>query len=222
MIKPGTIEFENFTADTYFCDYRAKGVQKLLRELDIQKQEPQQKAMSLFLQVRDRILFGFDPWQIKASETLAKGYGMCSNKALLFVALLRGVNIPARLAWVPLKRAFLKPAWGPVWPLTLTKILKHVIAQVNLAGKWISVDLTLDPQSYERLYLPENPGWNIDWNGSDDCLVFKDNVTGGVEAFDDIDGALSINAGNFAPPNFISVPFMKLMNHIMWRKAGIR
>ena len=40
--------------------------------------------------------YGLDDWDVAASETLAKGWGMCSGKANLLVALLRSLAIPAR------------------------------------------------------------------------------------------------------------------------------
>ena len=40
--------------------------------------------------------YGLEDWDVEASRTLAKGWGMCSGKTNLLVALLRSVGIPAR------------------------------------------------------------------------------------------------------------------------------
>ena len=40
--------------------------------------------------------YGLEDWDIKASETLAKGWGMCCGKTNLLVAMLRALSIPAR------------------------------------------------------------------------------------------------------------------------------
>ena len=40
--------------------------------------------------------YGLENWDVEASRTLAKGWGMCSGKTNLLVALLRSVGIPAR------------------------------------------------------------------------------------------------------------------------------
>ena len=40
--------------------------------------------------------YGLDDWDVSASEVLAKGWGMCSGKTNLLVAMLRSVDIPAR------------------------------------------------------------------------------------------------------------------------------
>jgi hypothetical protein len=40
--------------------------------------------------------YGFEDWDLKASDVLKKGWGMCSGKTNLLVAMLRSVGIPAR------------------------------------------------------------------------------------------------------------------------------
>jgi transglutaminase-like putative cysteine protease len=40
--------------------------------------------------------YGLDDWDVAASDTFEKGWGMCSGKTNLLVALLRSVFIPAR------------------------------------------------------------------------------------------------------------------------------
>ncbi|MGA2369004.1 MAG: transglutaminase domain-containing protein [Dehalococcoidia bacterium] len=40
--------------------------------------------------------YGLDDWDLKASETLRKGWGMCSGKTNLLIAMLRSIGIPAR------------------------------------------------------------------------------------------------------------------------------
>lgn len=45
--------------------------------------------------VRDEILFGYNADDtILASRVLAEGYGQCNTKGTLFMALLRGADIP--------------------------------------------------------------------------------------------------------------------------------
>jgi transglutaminase-like putative cysteine protease len=40
--------------------------------------------------------YGLEDWDLRASDTLRKGWGMCSGKTNLLVALLRSIDIPAR------------------------------------------------------------------------------------------------------------------------------
>lgn len=220
MIELNDKQRESFLDSTRFCDCQEPVIQNLAEEIAGASEDPREKAINCFLYVRDKIAFGFDPWQINASETLQKGYGMCSNKALLLVALLRSLGIPSRLAWIRLNRHFLKPAWGFPWTYMIPPTAKHVIAQVLLDQKWIALDLTLDKTTYEKLYKPAGAQWGIDWDGKEDCLVFQDHLIGPVEPISDIDSALLKDAGNWTPPAFISQPFFKMMNRITWKKAG--
>jgi transglutaminase-like putative cysteine protease len=220
MANSNSTGLEDMVKETYFCDFGHKEIRRVAEELRKSRDDHTELAKSIFGFVRDQIVFGFDPWQVRASDTLQKGYGMCSNKALLMVALLRYHRIPARLASLAIKREFLRPAWGP-WCLLMPRTLNHVIAQVCLEGQWNSVDLTLDKATYERLYLPSGISWGIDWNKGTDCLVFEDKIAGPVEPYYDIDEALRANAGNPLPPEFMVRPFFTFINKRMWKEAGI-
>jgi len=207
--------------ETFFCDFGHKEIQSRAEELRKGKNGQTELAKAVFDYVRDEILFGFDQYQVKASDTLQKGYGMCSNKALVMVAFLRYLRIPSRLSHIPIRRDFLKLLWGS-WYLTMAKKLNHVVAEVYLNEKWIAVDPTLDQKSYENLYLPLGIHWGIDWNGIDDSLLFKEHIAGSVEPYSDIDKALRSNADNTLPPKFILIPFLKFINRKMWKKSGIK
>jgi len=80
----------------------------------------------------------------------------------------------------------------------------------------------LDENSYQKFYLPLGVKWGIDWNGIDDCLVFKDSIAGSVEPYSDLDKAIRSNADNTLPPKFILIPFLKFINKKMWRKSSNR
>lgn len=63
---------------------------------------PRERAVKLYYAVRDRIRY--DPYRIdlseqglKASRTLADGFGWCVPKAALLAAACRAVGIPARV-----------------------------------------------------------------------------------------------------------------------------
>lgn len=46
--------------------------------------------------VRDEIAYALDEWDVKPSEVLRKGRGMCAGKALLAADMHRAVGIPVR------------------------------------------------------------------------------------------------------------------------------
>jgi transglutaminase-like putative cysteine protease len=55
----------------------------------------QQKFERIYEFVRE-LPYGLEDWDVRASETLKKGWGMCSGKTNLLVAMSRALSIPAR------------------------------------------------------------------------------------------------------------------------------
>ena len=53
------------------------------------------KFSSIFAFVKE-MPYGLEDWDLKASDVLRKGWGMCSGKTNLLVAMLRSAGIPAR------------------------------------------------------------------------------------------------------------------------------
>ena len=63
--------------ETYFCDYNHKAIRSTADDFVQLTKDPIDLTKSVFMYVRDRIIFGGDHWQMKASETFRKGYGTC-------------------------------------------------------------------------------------------------------------------------------------------------
>lgn len=202
--------------ETTFCDFNHPTVTSLAKKLANGETDARKITEAVFKHVRDNIRFGFDLVQVKASETLAKGYGVCWNKALLMVALLRSNKIPARLAFNPVKREFMKPAMGDAYQ-TLPETINHCFAQVQLDGEWIAVDATLDAPTYQKLFVPHNVAWGIDWNGKEDLRLYTENIAGQVDIFEDIDAAIQQDVGNLLPPPSEAEAFFGPANQQMWQ-----
>ncbi len=71
----------------------------------------------------------------KASDVLRLGYGDCHTKGLLFVALLRAANVPARLRFVTLPKRFLSGLID-----TGNATMTHAVAEVYLDSRWHQTD----------------------------------------------------------------------------------
>jgi transglutaminase-like putative cysteine protease len=158
-----------------YCDFDHPAVLSLAKDLANNEPDPVKTTRLIFEHIRDNIRFGFDLVQVKASETLAKGYGVCWNKSLLLVALLHSNKIPARMAYNPVKQEFMRPAMGEACQ-TLTETINHCFSQVQLNGKWISVDATLDTATFQKLFKPHQVCWGIDWDGEKDMQLYTEAV----------------------------------------------
>src|SRR5690606_1718385 len=70
--------------------------------------DARETAVNIYYAVRDRL--PYNPYDVelteehmRASSTLARGYGFCISKAVLYAACLRRRGIPARLGFADVK-----------------------------------------------------------------------------------------------------------------------
>jgi len=91
-----TSNWTEYLQSSELCDFdRSPEISAKAKELTIGCNTKRQKFPRLFGFVKE-LPYGLEDWDVTASETLAKGWGMCSGKSNLLVALLRSVGIPAR------------------------------------------------------------------------------------------------------------------------------
>jgi transglutaminase-like putative cysteine protease len=91
-----TSNWEEYLQPSELCDFdRSPKVRAKAKELTEGCRPARQKFQRLFRFVKE-LPYGLEDWDVTASETLAKGWGMCSGKSNLLVALLRSLGIPAR------------------------------------------------------------------------------------------------------------------------------
>jgi transglutaminase-like putative cysteine protease len=100
---------EKYLQPTELCDFeRHPEIRAKALELTRGCRSREEMFQSIFAFVRE-LPYGLEDWDVTAFETLAKGWGMCSGKTNLLVALLRSVGIPARY------RIFRIKAEGRLW-----------------------------------------------------------------------------------------------------------
>ena len=89
--------------------------------------------------------YGLEDWDLKASDNLRKGWGMCSGKTNLLVAMLRSAGIPARYRVYKIKadsKLWNKLGKGSKNTGRLNELGEerdHVDCEVWL-GKWVDCD----------------------------------------------------------------------------------
>ena len=202
-----------------YCDLNHPLIKAVADRLRTDDGDPEAIALRTFYFVRDRILFGFDLYQRKASETLEKGYGACWNKSLLLTGLLRCNGIQARLGVIPVKRSFCKPAIG-ILHLMANHPYHHVFVYAFLNNRWTILDTVLDKTTYNTFFKPAGVQWDIDWNGKDDVHLYTESVIGSPVMIMDIDKAIDERAGNTEMPRCLAVKANRYVNGRLWRSAG--
>lgn len=113
-----------------------------------------------------------DRARISASEVLDQRTGDCHTKGLLFTALCRTSEIPARLRFYRIRSGFLKGllAYGP-------DTMAHAVGQAFVDGKWVSTDTyVIDPQLFVQALVLNGSeeatrlACRTTWDGASDAI----------------------------------------------------
>lgn len=214
---------ETMKRATRYCDYHHESIQALTRKLVGTSTDPGKIIGDLFHFVHEQIIFGGDVWQVRASETLKKGYGACYNKNLLLVAMLRASDIPADLCASPMKRTFGRPAMGNAHR-TVSEPFYHCFTTVYLGDEKQNIDPTLDTRTYETFFRPGNPAWDVTWREGEDMLLYSDSIMGASVVYHHIDQALDRHLDSYFlfrhEPAWLLKPWLKLGSRNMWKRTG--
>jgi transglutaminase-like putative cysteine protease len=90
-----------FNRETYLqpsdlCDFsESPAIRRKALALTASCGNREQRFGKIYAYVKE-LPYGLEDWDLRASGVLRKGWGMCSGKTNLLVALLRSVGIPAR------------------------------------------------------------------------------------------------------------------------------
>ncbi len=203
--------------ETFYCNYGNRFIQDTAAELSENTHDSVELTKKTFEYVRDKIIFGFDLYKVKASETLQNGFGVCWNKSLLLTALLRCNKIPAEFCSIPVRTRFIAPVIGLSYMLG-NNPFNHCFVRANLNERWVRLEPTLDNRTYSTFYRHLNLTWGIDWNGSEDCELYTENIVGQMVIHADIDKTINNKVGNRELPKFMVTLINKWLNVKMWKQ----
>lgn len=87
---------EELLKATGLCDFdRCGAVRETAGRVTEGSAGDQERLERVYRYVKE-LPYGLEDWDVRASETLVKGWGMCCGKTNLMVAMLRSLSIPAR------------------------------------------------------------------------------------------------------------------------------
>ncbi|HOC02375.1 MAG TPA: transglutaminase-like domain-containing protein [Candidatus Ratteibacteria bacterium] len=180
---------DEYVKSTRYCDLESKEIiefcsnYKNLSALDTIEE--------IFNFVRDTIKYRFDyPWRY-ASETLKKKTGNCFNKANLQIALLRRCGIPAGYGVYLIKKEILKV----LLPYDIFEMVNdptiHVFAKVYINNRWISLDATVDKETYNTFYKKIGMWQRSNWDRKTHIQIEQEWVVEDQGLYSNIDLYLS-------------------------------
>ncbi len=110
---------------------------------------------SLFLFVRDRIMFRFPTkwaeWdRVTASRVIQCGFGYCNTKATLLVALCRASGIPARVHYGLIRAEIMRGIFPSFAFPFLPDCGSHSWTEVEIEGDWKPIDSYINDEELYR------------------------------------------------------------------------
>lgn len=144
---------EQYLKETPMLDFSMPNIQKLISDRRWKSIEVYNRIKQIYNFVRDEILFGYNVDDIiPASRVLAEGYGQCNTKGTLFMALLRGVDIPCRVHGFTIDKKLQKGAMTGIVYKNAPKNILHSWVEVYLDGVWYELEaFILDKQYLSQL-----------------------------------------------------------------------
>jgi hypothetical protein len=125
------------------CDHGHPTIRQLAQSLE--RTTPADTADTIFRFVQS-MPYRFGLRQELASDTLARGSGVCTSKANLQVALMRVVGIEAGFVEAPLDMGTLGALMPDGWRAQMGDGVKHHFAAARLGGRWHAADASFcDP-----------------------------------------------------------------------------
>lgn len=140
---------EQYLRETPMLNFSAANIQQLINDRHWKKVDEFNRLKQVYNYVRDEIQFGYNvDDSISASKVLADGYGQCNTKGTLFMALLRGVNIPCRVHGFTIDKKLQKGAMTGFVYKNAPKNIFHSWVEVLLDGVWYELEAFILDKEY--------------------------------------------------------------------------
>ncbi len=166
----------NYLKSTYFYNTTAPEIQELIAEFQKEELSEQEKAIGIYLKVRDG--WRYNPYQIfgqkekfKASEIARRKEGHCLDKAILLITGLRALNIPARIHLAKVKNHIAVERL--IEKLGTNELTPHGMVDVFLGGKWLKISPAFNIELCEKCNVAP-----LDFDGAHDSVFQEYNQEG--------------------------------------------
>lgn len=157
---------DEYLKETVFCDFSDSSIVEVAEKFKSKHKNKKDLAVALFNFVRDEIHYSLGFWKKRASETLQKKTGTCTNSSNLLVALFRQVGIPAGYGVLKVKG---QEYLGEIVPKKLRKYIKkestHIYTYVYIDGRWLRCDPSSDEAFASNTKHLNQQSSLVEWDG---------------------------------------------------------
>jgi hypothetical protein len=163
---------ETYLGPTPWCDSNHPSIRELAFELTRDAHTAREAAVALFYWVRDSIAYTMGDWNQRASETIARRVGTCSNKSNVMVALARAIGIPAgfHVQYVATP-AYFSGAYIPLVAGLTRDVAIHVYPALFIEGSWVRCDPTDDRALCDSIEAIVPHATALDFDGITDAVI---------------------------------------------------
>ena len=141
---------ERLLEKTELLDFENREISLLIESKKWKNLNEKEKIRQIYEFVRDDIKFGYNiDDAIPASMVLKDGYGQCNTKGILFMALLRAVNIPCRIHGFTVDKIIQKGTFTGLLYVLSPKEIVHSWVEIFYQAKWFNLEGFI----LDKLYL---------------------------------------------------------------------
>lgn len=165
-----------FLRPTPFIDADAPTIAAWAREHAAGAADTRDAAVKLYYAVRDG--FRYDPYRVdlsvaglRASATLANGYGWCVSKAVLLAAGCRALEIPARLGFADVRNHLSTERLRTQMKTDL--FAWHGYTSIEIDGRWVKATPAFNLQLCEKFQLRP-----LEFDGREDSIYHPFDLAG--------------------------------------------
>jgi transglutaminase-like putative cysteine protease len=165
-----------FLAPCPGVDSEALRVRSLAAEITRGLEGEAERASALFAWVRDTVRYiPYAPFasldDYEPERTLDRGYGFCTQKSALLVALARASGIRARFHFADLLNHNMPGRLGLV--LGSNRMVYHTYADLMVDGRWLKVTPSFDQPLCDKM------GWRlVEFHGHADATLHASDLRG--------------------------------------------
>lgn len=156
-----------YTKETRYLDYSSAEIQALIAPYREHEQQEQIKA--LYLKVRDGWRYsphriGLTPEHYIASQLVERKEAHCIDKAIIYVACLRALDIPARLHLAKVANHIATESLEKL--LGTNELAPHGLVDVYHNEKWVKCSPAFNKELCEKYKVDA-----LDFDGTNDSVV---------------------------------------------------
>jgi transglutaminase-like putative cysteine protease len=161
---------------TYYFDFEHELIQDLVREFQSEELSEKEKAVGLYVKVRDG--WSYDPYTIhlspekmRASFIATRSTGHCIEKSVVLIAGLRALDIPARLHLGKVRNHIAVEKL--IEKIGSDELTPHGMVNVFLNGEWLKLSPAFNKELCEKFNVEP-----LEFDGENNSFLQQYNSSG--------------------------------------------